>query len=67
MEFDFTRSHIGGIGGCPVVGVDIHHHVHSFLRGVAVEVEITVVRHVDDGFLVGRCLIFAVERIVSGE
>ena len=61
----FACGHIGGVCRGVVVGIHIKHHIHTWLRRVAVEVEIAVVGLIDDCLLVGCCLPNDVESVVA--
>ncbi len=62
---DFTCCHIGGVDRCISGGVHVEFVVCNGLQGIAVEVEVGVVCHVDDRRFIGHGLVGDVETVVG--
>ena len=56
---------VQAVGRSELVGIDVSHHVVARFRQIAVEIEVRVVGHVDDGLLVGCSFEHDVEGVVS--
>lgn len=64
---DFACRHVGRVGWSVAVGVDIEHLVFAVRHWLPVQVEVRMVRHVNDGFLVGGGCVAYVDGIVIGQ
>ena len=62
---DFTCWNVQAISWCELICIDVHHLVETFLRRIAIQIEVAMVGHVDNSFLICCCTKFDIECIIT--